>query len=122
MLLFPPGYPLFFFNHIVLTKRTDLAMQFNLRTLLFATGLLAFWFALVEFDRMVAYFFLGIVIMYCLLFPFFILALGLVAAPQKENYLDVASLRHFAKCSLIWKWCMAMSVLIYGLECLRSVI
>jgi len=122
MLLFAPGYPWCFFNHSVLTTRTDFAMQFNLRTLLFATGLLAVWFALVEFDPLVAYFFLGIVIMYCLMFPFFILGLGLLAAPQKENYLDVASLRHFASFSLFWKWCVAMSVLIYGLECLRSVV
>jgi hypothetical protein len=95
-------------------------MQYHLRTLLLATGLLAVWLSLIEFEPMVAYFFLGVAIMYCLAFPVVILGIGLVAAPQKGSYLDVASLRHFATFSLIWKWCMATSVLIYGLEVVRS--
>jgi hypothetical protein len=94
-------------------------MQYHLRTLLLATGMLAVWFALIEFDPAIAIFFLGTMIMYGLVFPVAVLGIGLVAAPQKESYLDVASLRHFAVLFLIWKWCVVMSALFFGVERLR---
>ncbi len=94
-------------------------MQYHLRTLLLATGMLAVWFALIEFDPAIAALFLGTMIMYCSVFPLVVLCFGLVAAPQKENYLDVGSLPHFALWCLIWKWCVVMSAIFFAVAWLR---
>ena len=94
-------------------------MRFHIRSLFIATLILAAWLAVLEFSPLLAGFVLALMVIYSAIVPVLLIVMGLLAAPQKQNQLDVGGLPYFNALARVWVWCLMLTVVFYALTLFR---